>query len=31
MSKEDASMNQITSYTPAALYARVSSDAGWTA
>ena len=26
MSKEDASMNQITSYTPAALYARVSSD-----
>ena len=26
MSKEDASMNQITNYTPAALYARVSSD-----
>ena len=26
MTKEDASMNQITDYTPAALYARVSSD-----
>ena len=26
MIKEDASMNQITSYTPAALYARVSSE-----
>ena len=26
MSEEDAPMNQITSYTPAALYARVSSD-----
>ena len=26
MSKEDASMDQITGYTPAALYARVSSD-----
>ena len=26
MTKEDASMDQITGYTPAALYARVSSD-----
>ncbi len=26
MTKEDATMNQITGYTPAALYARVSSD-----
>jgi len=26
MTKEDASMDQITDYTPAALYARVSSD-----
>ncbi len=26
VSKEDASMNQITGYTPAVFYSRVSSD-----